>query len=263
MIYVDGATGSIELIEPLRKLGLPVEKAKLRSGDVWWVGRGEQGAPLRIGIEFKKIGELVQSLATERLQGHQLLQMHQQGPGDGKGGYDRCYLIIEGDYSHDVQGRGTMFRNKRQTPVRGMTNAVEFEKRLINLQTRGGLLSKETGTRRDTLRVIQAWYRYWTDKDLDKHKSHLAIYAPDLDTKVKEPVSDFRAWMAGLPGMSYTRSEAVASYFDDDAEAMMTASVAEWAEIMTRDEKTGKARRLGLSTAQKVWEFLHPGRTHG
>lgn len=258
MIYVDGSVGSLELIDPLRKKGLSVEKAKLRSGDLWWLGRGEGGAPLRIGIEFKKIADVVQSLATERLQGHQLLKMHQEGPGDGRG-YDRCYLLIEGDFGHDVQGGGTMFRKKRTVKAPGIGNAMELEKRLFNLQTRGGLITRHTASRRDTLRVIEAWYHYWCDRDLDKHKSHLAIYAPDMDKRMKEVISPHRAFFAGLPGISYERSIAISEYFNDDPEALMAASVAELAEIMTMDEK-GKTRRLGEAQAQKVWVFLHPNR---
>lgn len=258
MIYVDSATGSNSLIDPLRRLGLPVEEARLRSGDLWWVGRGVKGEPLRIGVEFKKIGELAQSLESERLQGHQLLEMHQNGPGDGKGGYDRCYLLVEGDFGSDELGRGTLFKAKRTRKLHGVGNAVELEKRLHTLMVRGGLFERFVPDRRTALRVIQAWYRCWTDKDLDKHKSHLGLYAPDLDSTLKVPVSDFRRMAAQIPGIGFTRSEAVADYFSDDPESMMSAGIEEWAEITSLSDD-GKARRIGESQAKKIWAFLHPG----
>jgi hypothetical protein len=135
---------------------------------------------------------------------------------------------------------------------------VQLEQRLFNLQTRGGLISRHVGSRRDTLRVIQSWYRYWTDKDLDDHKSHLAVYAPDLDAKLKEGVSSFRAFVAGIPGVGLESSGAVEVHCGGDMDLLMTTSVGEWAEICTVHK--GKQRRIGEKKAAKIYQFLHPGR---
>jgi len=249
-IRVDSATGSNTLVEPLQRLGLPAVSAHLASGDVAFTGRGEGGVPLSIGIEVKTVGELVGSLQTERLQGHQLLEMQLT--------YDRSYLIVEGDFGHDTQGRGTLFKNKKTGPMRGVPNAVELEQRLFNLQTRGGLITRHVDTRRDTIRVIHAWYRYWTDKALDEHKSHLAMYAPDMDATLKVPISDFRRFVAQIPGIGYTTSAVLDAYFEGDPELLMRASAAEFAELMT--ENKGKSRRLGKELASKIVKFLHPRR---
>ena len=90
MILVDTRAGSNELIEPLLKAGLPVEEATLEFGDLAFLGRGEGGKKLTIGIEHKKMGDLVQSMTGGRLAGHQLPGM--------LGMYDRCWLIAEGDW---------------------------------------------------------------------------------------------------------------------------------------------------------------------
>lgn len=252
MILVDGATGSGDLVEVLSHLGLPVKKAHLASGDVAFTGRGIDGESLAIGIEVKTMGELVGSLQSERLQGHQLLKMQQT--------YDRSYLIVEGDFNNDRQGRGTLFKHKKSAPMRGVPNALELEQRLFNLQTRGGLITRHVDTRRDTIRVIHAWYRYWTDKALDEHKSHLAIYAPDMDPELKMPISDFRRFVAMIPGVGYTTSAVLDQYFEGDAEELMRASAAEFAELMTVDERKGTNRRLGKALAERIVKFLHPKR---
>lgn len=222
-LLVDRATGSIELAEPLSALGLPVEVMHLEYGDIAFSGRGEKGAPLYIGIELKKIGELVTSLRTKRFQGHQLLGLTRD--------FDRRYLLIEGDFHSDTQGRTVVFRGPgRPKPLPGSSNAVTLEQEILNIQTRGGCWVRHTTTRKDTLRFIQACFRYWTDADLDSHKSHLAIYAPDLDRRLMLPISLKRQVAAQLPGIGYLRSQKVDAHFKS-IQDMMNASVEEWLEV--------------------------------
>lgn len=255
MILVDAATGSNELVEPLLKLGLPVEKTHLESGDLAFVGRGEKGAPLFIGIEYKKLGELVSSLNTERVQGHQLPTMQQT--------FDRSYMIVVGDFHHDQQGRAVVFKGPgKPKPLPGNLNAVELEQVLFNLQTRGGLITRHVTTERDALRVIVAWYRYWTDKDLDKHKSHLAVYAPDLDTGLKIPISRFRKGLIQLvDGLGRAMSGAVEREFYDHEKQegswtrLLRATEKELADIAVVDPD-GKRRKLGAKMASKIREAL-------
>ena len=253
-LLIDRATGSNELAEPLRKMGLPVEVMHLEYGDVAFLGRGEKGAPLYIGIELKKVGELVQSLRSKRLQGHQLLGLTKD--------FDRRYLLIEGDFHHDNDGRATVFRGTgKPKPLPGAPNAVALEEEVINIQTRGGCWVRHTTTRRDTLRFILACFRYWTDKDLDQHKSHLAMYAPDLDKGLLTPPSDFRkALTVLLPGIGFTVSKAVEDYVGADksprAQLLRVLSMkdTEWAvlEIPHR----GGSKKLGASRARDIMDAL-------
>ena len=247
-IYIDTRAGSKDLIEPLTQAGLPVEATTLEFGDLAFMGRGEGGAEVFIGIEHKKFGDFVQSLTNERLTGHQL-------PGLVTA-FDRAWLIIEGEWKHDAQGR-VVVRNGRGTTraVRGCPPAIELEKRLACLETRGGVRVRHTNSRRDSLRVLIALYRFWTDRDLDEHKSHLAIHAPDMDATLLTEVSDFRRVVAQMPGIGYKTSKAVEAHFDCSFRRLMLAGVDEWAEIttLTRD---GNARRLGKARAQAIVDFL-------
>jgi hypothetical protein len=247
VLFVDGRAGSKELIEPLSKMGLPVEEITLDFGDIYFEGRGEKGASLSIGIEHKKISDLVQSLTSGRLQGHQLPGMHNT--------YDRSWLIIEGDWQHDAQGRVTVWKGKgTRKPLRGAGDAVDLEKRILCLETRGGIRTRICPTRRDTLRFLCALYRFWTDKALDEHRSHLALHAPDLDRGLRIPISDFRAAVAQFPGVGYETSAVMEREFDSDFDRMMFATVEHLAEI-----KIG-SKRFGASRAKVLYEFLHPKR---
>jgi ERCC4-type nuclease len=253
MILVDGRAGSCELVKPLQDWGLPVEETTLDFGDIAFLGRGEKGAKVFIGIEHKKVSDLVQSMGNGRLQDTQLQGMLEA--------YDRMWLIIEGEWSHDDKGRAASFRGGRsggRRPIRGAPMAVALEQRILTLETRGGFRVRHCASRRDTLRFLCALYRFWTDKDLDEHKSHLAIHAPDLDRGMV-PVSDFRRFVASIPGIGYRGSLFVDRYFQGDPERMMVAGVDEWAEITTVDDN-GKERRIGTPRATRIYQFLHPRR---
>lgn len=240
MIDVDSAVGSADLVDLLCAAGLPARLAHMESADVAFVSKGG----LRIGIEVKKIGELVTSLQTERLQGHQLLKMVKH--------YDRRYMIVEGDFTHDKRGRGVI--RGRFLITRGIPNAMALEQRLFNLQTRAGLIIRNVWERADTVRVIGAWYRYWTEKDLEAHTSHLALYAPDFDARLGEEVSTLRDMVARIPGVGFEMSQAIEEYYGG-LRRLLDSNIEELAEIMTRDSK-GKYRRIGPARAAKIWEAI-------
>lgn len=236
MIYVDGRAGSHDLVAPLRKVGLPVEETTLQFGDLFFVGRGEEGAPLAVAIEHKKLPDLVQSLNTDRLAGHQLTGLQQH--------FDRSYLIIEGEWDHDIEGRVIVPRKgfkSHMQPLKGAPFAAVLEQRVINLATRGGVTVRWTRSQKETVRFVAALYRYWSDRDLDEHSSHLAIYAPDLDRSLLTPVSLKRRLASQLPGIGYVRSQAVDEHFPS-IWAMVNASAEEWTTI----------EGVGKTTAEKV-----------
>lgn len=260
-VLVANESGSKDLIEPLRKLGLnikPVTHSILPFGDIAFSGRGEGGKKLFIGIEYKKIGELAASLASKRFQGHQLLGMV-----DGASGFDRRYLLVEGGFHHDNQGRAVIFRGPgRPSPLAGAKSAVQLEQELLNIATRGGVPVVERATRRDAMRWVLACVRYWTDKDLDEHRSHLAIYAPDFDKRLLTPPSDFRkALQVLLPGIGWATSQRLEEECWDPVKQegsfrrLMGKSEDWWANLQTFDKK-GNSKKLGASRARAIMEKL-------
>lgn len=264
-LLIANDTGSKELIAPLQKLGLPAEPANLDFGDIVFMGRGERGAKLWIGIELKTITEFAQSMVSKRFQGHQLLGMV-----DPEAGFDRRYLLLEGDFHSNAAGQAVVYRGGargvRSRPIHGASNAVAFEQEIINIQTRGGFWVKETTSRQNTLRFIQACYRYWTDKDLDQHKSHMAMYAPDLDKGLLTPPSDFRkALTVLLPNIGFTVSAAVERYVqwgcipNAGLRALLSRTLdmtdAEWAALEIPSSK-GDIKRFGMKRAKQIMEAL-------
>lgn len=242
MILVDPRAGSRELVAPLMKAGLPVEEETLDFGDIAFRGRGEGGVPLLVGLEHKKLPDLVQSLNSDRLVGHQLRGMVET--------YDRPHLIIEGDWDHDKTGRVVVFGGLkgRRVPLKGAPLAAVLEQRILTLETRGGLRVRWTRNQKETVRYVSALFRFWNDRDLDQHRSHLAVHSPDLDRALKIPLSLKRMVAAQLPGIGFERSRAVDTYFKS-IWSMVNASEKEWMQI----EGIGKtlAKRLVAACREK------------
>lgn len=245
-LIVDDRVGSADLAEPLRRTGLPVKLARLEFGDVAFVGRGADRTTLDIGVELKTLGDLVGSLRSGRLAGHQLPGLRQT--------YDYAWVLVEGLWRHGAGGEIVWSRGGRRgwSPLPGGMTASELEKQLLTLELCGGLHVRHTTTRRDTLRVIGALYRWWVDTPLDHHTSHLALHEPPSLV----PLSEFRQAVCRWPGIGRKTSLAVEQHFQGSIRAAACADIEEWAAITTLDER-GHARRLGPKDAQKIVNFCN------
>ena len=245
MLFVDYREGSKDLIKPLQAIGLPVEEVTLDFGDIAFTGRGNDGKPVEIGVEFKTLSELCSALRTERLTGHQLPGMRET--------FDYSWLLIEGELLFNAKGqllRKSKFRSRKPKLMEGSLGISEFNKRLLGLHISGGLTPWMTRTRTETLQWLAALYRTWTDKDLDQHDSHIGLYvAPTL-----VPISDTRQALCMYPGVGMAVSKAAIEKFKSIKRAS-TASVHEWAELSTVD-KSGKSRKFGEKMARRVVDFL-------
>ena len=258
MLYVDDRAGSSDLVPGLEKLGLPVCMKRLTSGDVMFVGRGEKGAPLAIGIEHKKLPDLVQSLNDGRLVGDQIPKM--------LGMFDRSHLIIEGDWQRDTDGSVSTWKSHaKRGKLKGAPSAIDLRKRVLSLELRSGVRVEWAPTRRWSLDFLFALYRMWTDKDLDEHKSHLAVHAPDADSTLKLPMSDFRASLQVLlPGVGFAASKVVESLvpcLDEEGKPsgsmrrLCLLTFKDWSELALPD-RHGKVKRLGEKRAMAIMKRL-------
>jgi hypothetical protein len=137
----------------------------------------------------------------------------------------------------------------RSKPM-GMTHA-ELMKRIFVLHLRGGLNYIRTVNRRETVAVIEHLYRTWTDKNLDEHDSHIALYQPATIV----PISQFRQMVAPVEGVGLRTSAALEKECGGSLAVLFGMTPAELAEVKTRDD-SGKTRRLGAATGQKIFDAL-------
>ena len=226
MILLDRRIGSSDLYQPLRAFGLPVELTTLDVGDVAWIGRGLEDAPVPVGVEIKRIGDLLSSILSGRLSGHQLPQMVKQ--------YVHTYLLIEGRYRVGEEGIIEMRNGSVWMPHQGTARHPftyrELEAFLTTLEIRAGVHLRRTVDRPETAALVHALYRWWTSKPLEDHGSHLAMHSAMRDSNLIYKPTLKRRVAAELPGVGVERSGAVADHFPS-VKAMVEAEVKEWETI--------------------------------
>ena len=231
VLLVDNRVGSKDLAVPLRRLGLDVVVTRLEFADVAFTGRGPAGE-INVGVELKTISDAVGSFRSGRLPGHQLTGLLRD--------YDDRWLVVEGLYRPDPQGRVLTTGGSRRPRALPMTVA-ELEGRLLTLQLCAGLRVRATTARWQTLRFLAQLYHWWTDREFNEHRSHLAV------TPVQGllPVSAFGRVVGQLPGVGREWARAAEQAFGTVGRAM-GASVGEWAAL------THKGRRLGTRRAETI-----------
>lgn len=242
MILVDYREGSKDLLAPLEARGVEVAETDI-CADVEFVGRGEGGKSVDVGIEYKKLSELIDSMRSGRLQSIQCPRMQEA--------YAFRYLLIEGEVLYDTKGRLLRRKGRRFfEPLPGGMTVGELYKRLFVLHLQYGMNWHIVKGQRDTITYLEILYRTWTDCDLDEHKSHMAAFTPPRVV----PLSDFRDVVERFPGVG-TKVSAEAEKLFGGSIRRAVNSASSWAEIKTRD-KRGHERRFGAAHAEELERFL-------
>lgn len=218
MIYLDNRTGSAELFTPLQRRRLPVALTTLRFADVAFAGNGPHGQVM-VGIERKRITDLLQSLTTGRLSGHQLPGLVED--------YAYRWLLVEGSYRESEDGWVEMPRRTKNEIVRLRYSALENF--LITIQLKGGLHVHRTWDLEESCAWIDALYRWWTKKEFTEHRSHLATHQAADYAVFFRPSLVHRMAMQ-LPGIDDGRAPDVARKFPTVKE-MVEAEVKTWQSI--------------------------------
>lgn len=245
MIWVDRRVGSEDLLKPLQQRGLEACITELKAGDLAFEGKGANGTAVEVGIELKRLdsGDLLQSLRSGRLAGEQLPKLLGK-----EGAYGHAWLVVEGSWRADASGHVVCYQGPKRgwKPLRGRLTASELTKSLLTLEVCGGLHVRYTSNRADTLQFIDFLYRWWTDKAVDKHVSHLAVH----NQATFVPTSDFRAAVMAFPGIGLRVSADVEKRFAGSLKQACNASILDWSEI-------GTMKRIGMKNADKIVRFIN------
>lgn len=238
MLQVSHATGSIELLVPLQAAGLPAERAILEFADFCWEGRGPNRTHVLVGVELKNVADLIGSLRSKRLPGHQLPGLIDT--------YDHCWLVIQGHWRVGADGMVQVPNKRGRKPAwvkaHGSMTGQELQKELLTLELCGGLRIRHTLDQTETVQLLGALYRWWTDSAFDQHRSHLAIYHPPP----RMPVSDFRFAVSAWPQIGYEKSKLIEQHFGGSLRRAALATQAEWTAIPG----------VGPKIARRIGEFL-------
>lgn len=223
MIYLDNRVGSKDLLPLLPKN--TAELTHLEYGDAMFLGQGIDETPITIGIERKRINDMLTSMTSGRLSGHQL-------PGL-TACYDVVYIVVEGLWRPNPRD-GIL-----EVPGRNGWRAVSLGARrfmckelwsFINtLQLLAGVYVWRTGTARATAQWLTNLYHWHGSKPLDAHKSHTAQHIQYAQLSTKQPPLVQRV-AAQLPGVGFGKSKNISKRFESLLD-MVLASERDWRGI--------------------------------
>lgn len=249
----------------------------LGSADIAFPGKGPSGS-LLVGIEAKRLDDLIRSMRNGRLQGTQIPRMLDE--------YDEKWLLAYGRYRPNpdtgVLQEGRLVKSQGQPDRRDPNAEVTYWRdyqyngsRPILYSYVEGFLSSPSLTRLgvnvkrvSTIEEAAAWiavlYTSW-QKEWDEHSSFdtfdrsresgLANAAP-MGLAADEKAL-LRAKLAiQFDGIGWPTAWAVASHFKS-AREMFAAGPDEWESVKYRTKKgKGKERRLGPKLAKLIDKWI-------
>lgn len=264
MILVDSRIGSKDLRRPLRARGLDAHLGKIEHGDVEFCGQLE-GKTRTVGVEIKTLTDLLGCLASKRYVAGQLPGMLED--------YSDVYLIVEGVMREATDGvlevasvftgrnRNCMIANFRAWgSQRGRRNAWKRAMMATDLLSYltsvegAGVRIRMTLDRAGTVACLTSLYKWWQKP---KHNTLRAFYSGDkaLSARklskrsplihVSRPTQQ-QEFYAGIPGVSWVRSQAVAQAFPLPRD-LTAASLSDFLALPG----------FGKVLANRVYEFLH------
>lgn len=211
MITVDKRQGSAFLIPHFEKLGVEAELGHLDYGDAAFTGRGPNERPVPVGIEIKTLPDLLSSLTSGRLMGHQL-------PGL-LANYEYVWLVVQGNIR--VAGDGELFhqRSRRWYPVRLGGRVLmwrDLSGLMTTLEVKAGVHVRHTSWPRDTALTIAGLHRWWTSKSYAQHRSHLMFHnPPDVSIELSKPPMPVRVAKELADGIGWERAHALGKAYPE------------------------------------------------
>lgn len=225
MVIVDRRAGS-EALHFTAALRDRSQLGTLEFGDVMLAGNGPNGT-ITVGIEVKSVDDLLSSISTGRLAGHQL-------PGLVKT-YDHSWIAVFGkvrpgpDNYLEVQKHGSWknFKIGRQPVPYSYLAGFELTAQFFSPVRIKWL---------QDLDEVAIWISVldrWLSKPWDKHKG-LSVFNRSQEQAAPVGADPVEAQMAriaaDLPGVGWTRGWAAAKHFDSVAD-MLNAHHSEWQKI--------------------------------
>ena len=222
MITLDGRVGSRELLHLFPPGN--AQLGHLEYGDASFVGNGVDGVPYTIGVERKKIPDLLNCITSGRLSGHQLIGMLNV--------YNVAYLVVEGVHRPNPEtGLLEIYRGGKWRPVDMGSRrfmARDMWAFLQTLEIVTGIHTWHTCTEKETVQWIGSLHYWWTHKDYDEHRGHLQAHTLNEVELTKHSL--VRRVAAQLKGVGWERAKVVDERFKS-VDAMVEAEPNDWAKL--------------------------------
>lgn len=206
---------------------------KLEYGDFVLLGNGPQNSKITIGIERKKVRDLIGCIVSGRLAERQIPGMLEM--------YDKVFVLIEGEWKDTRQGLQTLKKGswKRADYSRRNITSVALEVFLTSLQLRMGVGIINTKGIHDTVALIVALNK-WVEKEWETHRVGCSKVQNTALSNFGGRPSLFKRIALELPGISVKRYKNVEAAFGTVRE-MIAAPYEAWLGIPGIGPTTAKA----------------------
>jgi ERCC4-type nuclease len=221
-------------------LHLKVSRARLKFGDVSFEGNGPEGRVVTVGIEVKRVPDLLQSLKDGRLVGTQLPGLQRS--------YELPWLMVHGSARPGRDGLLEVY-HPRWKWVKPHANVMfkDVQKFLWTMRFKYGVDWRWYPSTEDMVVGIQSLYEWWTGKEWEEHASGQAFDFSTEKTFLYQP-SFTRSVAKELPGIGWKRSRDVVHRFRT-VESMVLASESEWRSVPG----------VGKVNARRIYKAIHEG----
>ncbi len=251
MVIVDerGGSGGLEAakrrLSALRNQGADAELAHLDFGDYAIAGNGPEGSTVMVGVELKTSRDILNSLRSNRLQGHQVPGMVQMYEG-------RAWLLTEGIW-RDHGGDWEVYLGSWQTFSVGNKTVQmrDIEAWILSTVILGGLMYWHCPLQTDTARFVKGLDHFWCDKTYDQHKAYDVIYRKPPDRVAFTAPSEFVQMVSCIDKVGYEKARAIEGHFGGDWDALHLATAKDLQEVPG----------VGKTIAESIVKTLHPKRT--
>lgn len=255
MILVDDQSGSKDLFPYIKSINPATILTRLDPpfGDIAWIGEAEGGGSTRVGVEYKKINDVLDCMIDGRFAGHQLPGLVNT--------YQRVYLLVEFGYTRWDRVGGGLQRWQPDGKGKGWWRDVlrggrsftyrDLEHWFTTMEEFAQLRIVKTPDEYESARWVTSKYSWWTGKGWDEHDSIKQFHVP------RPPVAAFakpgivRRVVKELHDVGWERSGPIAEHFGSVIRAA-TASADEWAGIVVGEDKNGVKYTVGRNRAIKI-----------
>lgn len=227
-LLVDPRTGSGELLGCCKRRGAPARHQQLPAADFAFTGLGPEKSAVRVGIERKKLSDVLQCIQDGRFAGHQLPLLLEH--------YDVRWLVVEGSWRAEPKtgllqvpaGRGGWVRLDRG----GVKLVAALDNWLFDMIHKAGVYFWRTWNDEETADFVVRQYNWWClGKGWEGHKAHLAIHqAVDVSIWEKQ-LTQVGKTAASLPGIGADKARKLQAEFKS-VRALVNAPVSRLRKVL-------------------------------
>lgn len=240
-LIVDDRAGSGELHLELCALGLPAKIQRLEAGDFSFVGEGRGHKPARIGVERKRLSDVLASVTDGRFAGEQLPKM--------VAAYDAVWLLVDDIWRCSSDGTIEVYGRGKWGPTYGKRWMYrELEAWMLTMTVKAGVHVRCVSGAGASARFIATLYNWWNlAGGYEGHAAHKAVHSL---TEGRELLTQVGLTAATLPTIGAEKAVYVQERFPT-IWAMVHGGLREWAGIGWTSSK-GRKMRLGPASAMAV-----------